>query len=76
MCYLSLQKGRLILGFVEGVHLFDPHGLFAKTEHKQIRHVIFEAPPAQFNERALRALILEAAKQNEERLARRKPVKH
>lgn len=24
MCYLSLQKEQLVLGFVEGVHLLDP----------------------------------------------------
>jgi hypothetical protein len=55
MCYFSLQKSRLILGFVEGAHLSDPHGLFATTDHKQIRHVIFEPTPAKLNGRALRA---------------------
>lgn len=71
MCYLSLQKGQLVLGFIEGVHLVDPDGLFARTDHKLIQHYL---PPTsgQLPEAALRRLITEAVVYNMEVLSRRK----
>lgn len=72
MCYLSFQKKGLVLGFVEGIHLLDPEGLFANTEHQQIRHFLPQPAPARMNERALQRLIEEAVAYNVERLALRK----
>lgn len=73
MCYLSLQKGRLVLGFIEGIHLPDPQRLFARTDHKQIRHYLPPPAPGRMPERALRALMDEAVAYNVERLVRRTP---
>ncbi len=71
MCYLSLQKEQLVLGFVEGVHLLDPDGLFARTDHKLIQHYL---PPTsgKLPEAALRRLIAEAVEYNMEVLALRR----
>jgi len=71
MCYLSFQKKGLVLGFVDGVHLLDAEGLFATTDHKQIRHFLPQQAPARMNERALQRLITEAVAYNVERLALR-----
>lgn len=71
MCYLSLQKKGLVLGFVEGIHLLDPEGLFANTDHAQIRHFLPQPAPARMNERAVQRLIDEAVAYNVERLALR-----
>ncbi|MBK9275459.1 MAG: DUF1801 domain-containing protein [Flavobacteriales bacterium] len=65
MCYLSLQKKGLVLGFVEGVHLGDPEGLFAPTDHAQIRHYLPPPAPAPLPEGALRRLIQQAVDLNE-----------
>jgi len=72
MCYLSFQKKRLVLGFIEGVHLLDPDALFAPTGHKMIRHFLPGPSPSALNDRALCQLITVAVLYNEELLARRK----
>lgn len=64
LCYLSFQKGRLVLGFIQGALLVDPDGLLSVTDHKQIRHY---HPPAHgpLPEAALRLLLAEAVRVNE-----------
>jgi hypothetical protein len=66
MCYLSLQKQGLVLGFVEGVRLVDPDRLFASTAHKQIRHYKPPMDPSSVPANTLRGLIQEAIAWNEE----------
>jgi len=66
MCYLNIQKGQLVLGFVPGVHLLDPERLLERTAHKLIRHYRPPAPPMRMNEAALRRLINEAVRVSEE----------
>ncbi|MCB0795140.1 MAG: DUF1801 domain-containing protein [Flavobacteriales bacterium] len=65
MCYLSLQKGELVLGFVQGHLLLDPQGLLEPSTLKQIRHY---RPPADgvLPERELRILLEEAVAVNEQ----------
>jgi hypothetical protein len=65
MCYLSMQKKGLVLGFVQGIHLGDREGLFAPTDHAQIRHYLPPPAPAPLPEGALRRLIQEAIALNE-----------
>jgi hypothetical protein len=74
MCYLSLQKNGLVLGFVQGRNMLDPDGLFATTEHSQIQHFLPSPSPAPLPETALRRLIQEAIALNEE-IAREKLLK-
>lgn len=74
MCYLSLQRNGLVLGFVQGRHMPDPDGLFAPTEHTQIQHYRPPPFPAPLPEAALRRLIQEAIALNEE-IARQKLLK-
>lgn len=74
MCYLSLQKNGLVLGFVQGRNMLDPDGLFAPTEHSQIQHFLPSPSPAPLPETALRRLIQEAIALNEE-IAREKLLK-
>lgn len=74
MCYLSLQKNGLVLGFVQGRNMLDPDGLFAPTEHSQIQHFLPSPYPAPLPETALRRLIQEAIALNEE-IAREKLLK-
>ena len=64
MCYLSLQRGRLVLGLVHGSLMEDPEGLFTPSDHKQIRHY---HPPVEgpLPEAALRRLLTEAVLVNE-----------
>lgn len=76
-CYLNFTDDQLIVGFCNGAHMLDPQGLFALTDHKQIRHYL---PPAQtdgLNEAALRRLREEAVLVNgaiaAERVAKRRP---
>jgi hypothetical protein len=69
MCYLSLQKQKLVLGFVDGIDLLDAEGLFAHTDHRSIRHYLPPEPPSRMNEPALRRLIAEASLLSEERKA-------
>lgn len=71
LIYLTLQRGQLVVGFCNGVHMPDPEGLFAMTEHKQIRHYLPPAPPARFNEAAFRRLVSTAVAVNDE-LARQR----
>ena len=66
MAYVSFQKGRLVLGFIQGKHLLDPDGLLERTDHKLIRHYLPPLPPARMDEQALRRLIAEAVLVNEE----------
>lgn len=65
MCYLSLQKNGLVLGFIQGRNMLDPDGLFAPTEHAQIQHYLPPPSPAPLPENALRRLIQEAIALNE-----------
>lgn len=65
MAYLALQKGDLILGFIQGRDLIDPEGLLERTDHKLIRHYKPPAPPARLPDDALRRLINEAVAVNE-----------
>ncbi|MBL8000491.1 MAG: DUF1801 domain-containing protein [Flavobacteriales bacterium] len=65
MCYLSLQRKGLVLGFIQGVHMPDPDGLFAPTDHVQIRHYMPGPAPAHLPEGALRRLIQEAITVND-----------
>lgn len=74
MCYLSLQKKGLVLGFVQGRDMLDPDGLFAPTEHAQIRHHLPPPAPAPLPEGALRRLLQEAIAVNEV-IAREKRIK-
>ena len=74
MCYLSLQKTGLVLGFVQGRNMLDPDGLFAPTEHAQIQHYLPPPSPTPLPEAALRRLIQEAIALNEE-IAREKLLK-
>ncbi len=39
MAYLSVQKGVLLLGFVQGVKMDHSHGWFTGLDRKQIRHL-------------------------------------
>jgi hypothetical protein len=64
MCYLSIQQGALVLGFIQGAFLVDPEDLFADTEHKLIRHYRVPPPEAPMDEEALQRLIVEAAELN------------
>jgi hypothetical protein len=66
MCYLSLQRTGLVLGFVQGRNMLDPDGLFAPTDHAQIQHFLPKPAPAPLPEAALRRLIAEAIGLNEE----------
>lgn len=72
LIYLALQRGQLVVGFCNGVHMLDPEGLFANTDHKQIRHYLPPAPPARFNEAAFRRLLDEAVQVNAELARQRK----
>jgi hypothetical protein len=74
MCYLSLQKKGLVLGFIQGAHMGDPEGLFAHTDHAQIRHFMPGPAPARLPEAALRRLVQEAIALNDI-LAQEKQVK-
>ncbi len=65
MCYLSLQKQGLVLGFIEGRALQDPDGLFAPTDHKMIRHYPPPRDPQRLPVAALRRTIQEAIAVNE-----------
>ncbi len=65
MCYLSLQKKGLVLGFVQGTHMTDPDGLFAPTDHVQIRHHLPPPAPARLPEATLSRLLQEAIAVNE-----------
>jgi hypothetical protein len=38
LCYLGMQQGALVLGFVQGVAMSDPEGLFSASGHRRIRH--------------------------------------
>ncbi|HMC98152.1 MAG TPA: hypothetical protein VKG92_10885 [Flavobacteriales bacterium] len=62
---------RLVIGFCNGVHMSDPEGLFALTNHKQIRHFLPPKPPARMNEGAFRRLVDEAVRTNEAIAAKR-----
>ena len=64
MCYLALQRGRLILGFLQGSFLVDPEGSLAETDHKLVRHYPVPRPPAPFDTEALARLVFEAAELN------------
>ncbi len=66
MCYLSLQRNALILGFVQGVHLNDPDGLFASTGHKQIRHYLPPKDPKAIPLNGVRRSIQEAIAWNDQ----------
>lgn len=74
LCYLNLQKKGLVLGFVQGAHMTDPDGLFAPTDHVQIRHYLPPPAPAVLPLNALRRLIQESIALNEE-IAREKLLK-
>lgn len=65
LAYLSLQKGRLILAFLQGRSLADAEGLLARTPHKLIRQFMVPEPPEPMNEAALRRLINEAVLVND-----------
>lgn len=71
MCYLSLQRGELVLGFVQGSNMSDAAGLFAPTGHRMIRH--YRPPPDvdRLPIGALRRTVAEAVAINEELNARR-----
>lgn len=66
MCYLSLQKHGLVLGFVAGVHMLDAEQLFATTDHKLIRHYMPPRDPSKLPLEALRRLVQEAIMLNDE----------
>ena len=66
MCYLSLQKQGLVLGFVDGKHMLDADGLFAPTNHKLIRHFTPERDIRRLPVDAFRRLLQEAIAVNEE----------
>lgn len=67
LAYFSLQKGRLILAFLQGQDLLDPEGLLARTPHKLIRQHFPPDLSHRMDEPALRRLIAEAVAVNEER---------
>ena len=71
MAYLSLQKGELVLGFIQGRDLLDPQQLLERTDHKLVRHYKPPAPPARLPEDALRRLINEAVTVNDSLAPRR-----
>ncbi|WKZ65399.1 MAG: DUF1801 domain-containing protein [Flavobacteriales bacterium] len=66
LAYLRLQKGRLVLAFLQGQELLDPEGLLARTPHKLIRQHFLPYPSHSLDEPALRRLIAEAVAVNEE----------
>lgn len=72
LAYLSLQKGCLVLGFIQGKHLIDPDGLLERTDHRLIRHYLPPHPPTRMDEQALRRLIAEAVLVNEELAGKRR----
>ncbi len=72
MCYLNFKDDKLIVGFCNGVRMVDPQGLFALTEHAQIRHYVPPAPPAPWNEDAIGCLLDEAVMTNEAMAGERK----
>lgn len=76
MCYLSFQKGSLILGFMQGNMLVDAESLLARTEHKLIRHYRVPAPGLPLDAEAVNRLILEAVVVNMalSRTAKHRPV--
>lgn len=64
LIYLAMQKVGLVVGFCNGVHMTDAEGLFARTDHTQVRHYLPPLPPARLDEGALRRLIDEAVRVN------------
>jgi hypothetical protein len=40
LAYLSIQKGNLVLGFVQGAKMDHRHGWFSALDRKQIRHLL------------------------------------
>lgn len=79
LCCFALQRAkgkigeeRLVIGFCNGVQMSDPEGLFALTDHKQIRHFLPPKPPARMNESAFRRLIDEAVRTNDTIAEKRK----
>ena len=64
LCYFSFKKDQLIIGFIQGKHMADPQGLFALTDHKQIRHYLPPEPATHLDERAFQRLIEEAVEVN------------
>ncbi len=77
MCYLSFQKGRLILAFLQGKQLLDTDGLLAHTDHKLVRQYMVPPKGSAFDTEALHRLVLQAVLVNEAMTpARRKPVAH
>ena len=66
MCYLSLQKKGLVLGFVQGGVMVDPEGILAHTEHRSIRHFLPAKELKTLPVGPLRRLLQEAVEINEE----------
>jgi hypothetical protein len=66
MCYLSLQKKGLVLGFVQGAAMADPEGLLAHTEHRLIRHFLPAMEVAKLSVGPLHRLIQKAVEINKE----------
>jgi len=66
MCYLSLQKKGLVLGFVQGGVMTDAEGLLAHTEHRLIRHFLPAMDVAELPIGPLRRLVQETVEINEE----------
>lgn len=66
MCYLHFNKeARLIVGFTRGVHMTDPEGLFAVTDHALIRHYLPPLPGERMNEAPFLRLLDEAVRVND-----------
>lgn len=64
MCFINYAGDRLVLGFVRGIHMLDPEGLFSITDHKLIRHYLPPIPPARLAEDPFRRLVYEAIRTN------------
>lgn len=72
ICYLTPQKKKLVLGFVQGVKLRPRPGVLVAEDRKQIRHLVFEKQEDIYAE--LVAEILEEAMRYNEKKQRAKKL--
>lgn len=77
MCYLSFQKGRSILAFLQGKQLIDADELLANTDHKLVPQYMVPPNGTAFDIEALHRLTPQAVLVNEAMIpSRRKPADH
>jgi len=75
LCYLSMQQGSLVLGFVQGSRMSDPAGLFSASSHRRIRHHRPEGFVERLRRSALRQAVDEAIAINDALEQRRRTLR-